>query len=259
MEQLTVKQSNFILKLDASKTLEDVKNLTKKEASILIRKLLKKGNNQEKAPLTIEELERKYNLGITKTDDGRFYYGNNCEKEKELVIKWDSQNRHASEWSIGRELKEVIKNEFNKVVYFRFSWATYTPDLRFTFKGERKEFYKTFEELSEEEIFKLKEDFYNNLSRWVNMHYQPTMEDLKLYYENFVEKTMFLREQYRTIKLFINKFMKSFNYDHTGANMGDCDYVDTSMFWEVKFKLTDAKSNDEASKIWNELHHRVGY
>ena len=41
MEQLTVKQSNFILKLDPSKTLEDIKNLTKKEASILIGKLLK--------------------------------------------------------------------------------------------------------------------------------------------------------------------------------------------------------------------------
>lgn len=257
MEQLTVKQSNFILKLDASKTLEDIKNLTKKEASILIRKLLKKGNNQEKAPLTIEELERKYNLGITKTDDGRFYYGNNCEKEKDLVIKWDSQNRHASEWSIGRELKEVIKNEFNKVVYFRFSWATYTPDLRFTFKGERKEFYKTFEELSEEEINDVKEYFFYNILRWSNKDYTPTMEDLKVYYENFGTRQKFLREPYRTIELFINKFMKSFNYDHTGANMGDCDYVDTSMFWEVKFKLTDEKPVEETNKIWDELNKRA--
>lgn len=259
MEQLTVKQSNFILKLDASKTLEDIKNLTKKEASILIRKLLKKGNNQEKAPLTIEELERKYNLGIKTTSDGRFYYGNNCEKEKELVIKWDSQNRHASEWSIGRELKEIIKNEFNKVVYFRFSWATYTPDLRFTFKGERKEFYKTFEELSEEEIDNIKKLFYNNLSRTSKKEYQPTMEDLKLYYENFGTKEKFLREPYKTINSFIYEFMKSFNYDHTGTFMGDCDYIDTSMFWDVKFKMTDEKSIEETTKIWNELYRKVNY
>lgn len=41
MELLTQKQANFILKLDLTKKLEDIKNLTKKEASILIGKLLK--------------------------------------------------------------------------------------------------------------------------------------------------------------------------------------------------------------------------
>lgn len=69
MDTLTLKQQNYILKLDNTRTSESLKNLTKKDASILIAKLVKATKHNTKAHKTqapketITKFEHGFNVG----------------------------------------------------------------------------------------------------------------------------------------------------------------------------------------------------
>lgn len=60
MENLTLKQQNFILKLDNSISLESIQNLSKHDASMLIAKLMKAA---KRAKVQVQHFSHGFNVG----------------------------------------------------------------------------------------------------------------------------------------------------------------------------------------------------
>lgn len=268
MELATVKQVNFLEKLGA---IFDPENITKREASLLIGRTLKankeQGTNKEtttkktakdnepKQEKTLQQLLMEYNCGTTDECNGRFYRGNNAEK-------LPSYYNGASEWLKG--IKKTILKEFNIKILASKDLATYTPSYTFTLKTTPQEFFKSFDELKAEEVsnWEILEIFqnYNEALRSVFMNWAPAEtiaeilnddDTVKLFYnwtiENIDSEQMLqymtsrnrcetIRPIYVNLIEFLSALMTSYNYDHTGQFMGDCDYVDCSFFYSINWE-----------------------
>ncbi|MBO7691529.1 MAG: hypothetical protein J6T10_02705 [Methanobrevibacter sp.] len=64
MNAITIKQTNFILKLDPSQDQEELKKLDIRQASILIKKLLKGQTKEKTKPTETKEIKRNHNFKV---------------------------------------------------------------------------------------------------------------------------------------------------------------------------------------------------
>mgnify|MGYP003375949505 CR=1 FL=1 len=259
---ITTKQVNYIIKLNPSIDVKTIENLTTIEASKLIRKLLKETPKQEAAKLpTFEELKAKYNLGVELDSEQRFYSGNNNNNDaiKKLQDKHDKARKHSYVYSIARELKQILKNEFDIIASVKTGYATYTPEIKVTIKAPLNELKKPFEELSIEELNKYISKLWNSTPFCYNKVYlQPRDPRVKELYN--LEATSWgysLNEKYALAKKFVEKYLKSFNYDHTGANTGDCDYIDCDFFAFVKVEANDIDETEMDNQSYDLMQQIV--
>lgn len=259
---ITTKQLNFITKLNPSIDVKTIENLTTIEASKLIRKLLKETPKQEAAKLpTLKELEAKYNLGVKLDSEQRFYSGNNNSNDaiKKLQDKHDKARKHSYVYSIARELKQILKNEFDIIASVKTGYATYTPEIKVTIKAPLNELKKPFEELSIEELNKYISKLWNSTPFCYNKVYlQPRDPRVKELYN--LEATSWgysLNEKYALAKKFAEKYLDSFNYDHTGANTGDCDYIDCDFFAFVKVEANDIDETEMDNQSYDLMQQIV--
>lgn len=259
---ITTKQVNFIVKLNPSIDVKTIENLTTIEASKLIKKLLRETPKQEVTKLpTLQELKAKYNLGVELDDEGRFYCGknNSCDAIKKLQDKHDKEHKHIEEYSIAKELKAIIKKEFNINISATSKVAGYTGEIRVLFKAALSELKKPFEELNEKELY----DFANCIShhwefRNTGFYLSSTHSKLKELYELSYKPTEFaLIEKYKIAYEFAKEYLKSFQYDHTGSNMCDYDYIDCNFFSFVNIDIIDDFDIFEASNKQHELIEKV--
>lgn len=272
MENLiTQKQINYIIKLDDTYTQESLRNFTKKEASILIAKLVKAAKHtQHKASktnaptkiLSMSELASKYGLGHTLDEDGRFYTGklNTDENWKAILDKYDPDRKHPRLQAALKYLKDIVKQEFGIKIKAQFKWATYTPSCRVIFCDSKKEMYRDWEELNNAEQQKMiYERMISDSFRWKwfevsSLPRQAECEKVgKKFYETFGRYEDCLRDKYKTAHDFCESFLHSLNYNHTGAFMGDCDYIDCDFFYFVEIEPSDKMEVDEENKVWEEL------
>lgn len=259
---ITTKQKNYILALNPAAKIEDLEQLTTFEASKLIRNLLKGTPKQEAAKLpTFEELKTKYNLGVKLDSEQRFYSGNNNSNDaiKKLQDKHDKARKHSYVYSIARELKQILKNEFDIIASVKTGYATYTPEIKVTIKAPLNELKKPFEELSIEELNKYISKLWNSTPFCYNEVYlQPRDPRVKELYN--LEATSWgysLKEKYALAKKFAEKYLDSFNYDHTGANTGDCDYIDCDFFAFVSVKATDIDETEMRNQSYELMQQIV--
>lgn len=263
MKKATEKQINYLQKLGA---IFDPENITKREASLLIGRTLKANKEQgtnkatakdtePKQEKTLQQLLIEYNCGTTEDSEGRFYKGNNAHN-------LPSYYEDASEWL--KAIKKIILKEFNIKILASKEMATYTPSYTFTLKTTPQEFFKSFEELKAEkvsnwEILKIFQNYNEGLrSVFMNWASAETIAEIlndddtvKLFYnwtiENIDGQQMLQyitnRNRCETIKPiyvnlieFLSALMTSYNYDHTGQFMGDCDYVDCSFFYSINWE-----------------------
>lgn len=212
-------------------------------------------------PKTLESLLEKYGCGVTVDEDGRFYNGNNNNEARwqEILNKYDPKRQHPRHSSLGKYIKDVIKNELGLVVSARFKWATHTPELNITLKGNRCDMFKSWDELTAEEKHEFMYRTVQNSFHWIwyGVSSLPKTEEYepiaKKYYETFTMREDFLKDNYKLAHSFAKALMDSFQYDHTGAFMGDCDYIDCDYFDFVYLEVTDRMDVDESNKIYHEI------
>lgn len=211
---------------------------------------------------TLEELEIKYNIGkrIYYQED-RFYCGsnNNEERWEEILNKYDPERKHPRYSALGKYIKDIIKKELGITISAKFRWATYTPCLDITIKGARAEMFKSWDELDnggkQKYAFQLIQNNFNWI--WSNITSRPRDGEIfpvaKKYFETFKLSDNYLKNPYKTAFDFAKAIMDSFQYDHTGANMGDCDYIDCDYFDSVDIEITDRRDVDIENNIYSEL------
>lgn len=269
MEKATTKQLNYLEKLGA---IFNPENITKREASLLIGRTIKANketgkhtttrknttikDNEPKQRKTLDALLLEYNCGTTDEMGGRFYKGNNADN---LPSFFDG----ASEWL--KNIKKIILKEFNAKICASKSIATHTPSYTFTLKTTPQEFYKNFDELKKANVsnWRILEYLQNHNGAirniFINWEKENTLFNniinnddlLKLYYDWCIENTdgrqmlqymstrnenNFIMPIYSDLICFLGALMKSYNYDHTGQFMGDCDYVDCSFFYSIDWE-----------------------
>lgn len=257
IEKITI---NELLNDDDPAIAQTVANVVTKEKEASLD--AKKDEKIEKVIPTLEELKVKYGIGKPSFDkEGRFYCGSNNNKESwdDVLNKYDPERKHPREVSLGKYIKDIIRKELGITVSSRFRWATHTPELNITIKGTRAEMFKTWEELSKDE----KQDYSFNLMRnvfgwiWMNISTLPSNNSIfpvaKRHYESFRLSEHYLKEPYKTAYDFAKAIMDSFQYDHTGSNMGDCDYIDCDYFDFVYIDITDKADADVTNNIYHEL------
>jgi len=296
MELATNKQIAFLQKLGA---LFNSETITKKEASILIGRTIKankqqetntdtrkettKKDNEPRQEKTLQQLLAEYNCGTTEDSEGRFYKGNNAHN-------LPSYYKDASEWL--KAIKKIILKEFNIKILASKSMATYTPSYKFTIKTTPQEIFKSYEELKAEGVLNsdiLKEfQNYNGLFRSVFMNWEPVGKIAEIVNDDETVKNFYnwvneyrseiqsmqyrtdrtdcqnIKEVYLNMVKFLGAFMTSYNSDHTGAFMGDCDYVDCSFFYSIDWEnqhdlIIQSKQIKELyDKDWREYQNRYG-
>ena len=211
---------------------------------------------------TLEELKAKYGIGkCTFTQEGRFYCGNNNNQKSwdDVLNKYDPERKHSRYSALGKYIKDIIKKELGITISSKFRWATFTPELNIIIKGTRAEMFKTWDELSAAE----KQDYSFSLLRnsfswiWMDISTFPGNNLLypvaKRHYETFRLSEHYLKEPYKTAHDFAKAIMDSFQYDHTGSNMGDCDYIDCDYFDFVYIDCIDKADADIANNIYRDL------
>lgn len=183
--------------------------------------------------MTMENLTRKYNLGIKLDSEERFYEGYN-RSDMWRKARDSGMKNHYSFYA--KEIKRIVKEEFG--IKIKAS-SPYWRRVDVLIEATKEELYKDFDELSSEE----RQDLYHIIHRHCWNLNGVSEETAKLYYEKIVTNghvySCFLKEKYEVLKSFIEKLMDSWNYDHTGANMGDCDYDDADFYGFVSFENTN--------------------
>lgn len=183
--------------------------------------------------LTLENLSRKYNLGIKLDESERFYTGKNREEMRLKFVQSGMKNKCSF---FAKEIKRIVKEEFGITIKAR---ATHYKRIDVIIEKTKDELFKNFEELTKDE----RQELYCCMRLHCEELNGISEETARLYYENIqknrVVNSEFLKDENKLLEDFIELLMESWNYDHTGAFMGDCDYDDADFYGFVFFEATD--------------------
>lgn len=197
--------------------------------------------------ITLENLSKKYNLGVQLDVSERFYTGNNRNK----IWAWARESGMVNPYSFyAKEIKRIVKKEFGMNVKAR---SSHYRRVDVIIERTKDELFKKFEELTDAE----RQDLYRCIHWFCRDLDGISEETAKLYYEkiqvNDGVNRSFLKDEYKLLDKFINLLMKSWNYDHTGSFMGDCDYDDADFYGFVRFEAIDVpecNSDTEFGKFY---------
>ena len=222
MEQATIKQVNYLLALNKDLKESELKELSKIEASKLIRKLLKAGKAEEnQAPqetgacdfskIDFEKLYKKYNAYSYDTTSSNYndINGANC---KSPLLR-DSR-------AFKKYISDIIKKEF-KGVKFKIScsfagWSDYC-DIVLYINNPFIE-YKDIDSFNP--LYNLLDDFnitikeynkkyiYNNYCKVRGLTERENTSSLKSMYN-------FLKSDVKKLYDFLKALLNSFSYDHS--------------------------------------------
>ena len=206
---------------------------------------------------TLKELAKKYNLGVELDSEGRFYTGNNYSKIHEEA----KQSKLSTISFLAKKAKEIVKKEFGITISASGKYYGYVGKINIVIKAPKNELFKSYEEIAENWI----SDDYQLICRTLHHHSNhgsgfnsSTKEVQKLYFEKYIQNrgscAIGLSNKFQLIIEFLKSLLKSWNYDHTGACMGDCDYCDADFFSDIKIEPTDRDENllyDLDHKIYN--------
>lgn len=258
-EKATTKQINFILKLNPEAKMEEIQDLTKKQASWMIHELLnnQQNNNAQTAPeatnpetisellktINWDELKKKYNAFMTygyKGTGGPVVYNdhNGANSNSELLKDMRKFKSY---------LNKLIKEEFHGLLNFKISartsrhWAC-SDEVVITITASKDIMCKTFAEL--ERAGKVNDAL---RSMWAYGSDQAKSEKaIHAYYKYhaiYNVKNDMLKPEWQNLKDFLESLLNSFSYNHSDIMT---DYFDNGLYWRVDMKTEEEQEDWES-------------
>ena len=269
-EKATTKQINFILKLNPEAKMEEIQDLTKKQASWMIHELLKTTNTQEttktetkaKANLTLvdvlkatnwDELEKKYKAyttyGKQYTGGPVVYNDNNGANSNSELLK-DMRKLKAY-------ISNILKTEFKGLLNFKINvktsrhWAL-SDEIRVTVTAPHDEMCKTFAELARKNEDHDSMCRFWEYSNYIRNHGTLSNTKVNIYYKYYASRGnviyKHLKDDFQKLYTFIDELLGSFSYDHSDIMT---DYFDYGLSYHVDF-CTIEEQDKNAQKIFDD-------
>lgn len=244
MEQATQKQVNFLLTLNNDLKESELKELSKIEASKLIRKLLKDGKNEKKEEtgacnlnkINYDELYKKYNAYSIDTTNSNYNDINGANSKSPLLR--DSR-------AFKKYISDIIKKEFKGVKFkISCSFAGYNDycDIVLYFDDPFLN-YKDIETFNP--LYNLLGDFnisikehnkkyiYNNYCKIRGLTERENASSLKCMYD-------FLKPDVKKLYDFLKALLNSYGYDHNDIMT---DYFDSGL--DGNISIYDLNTTEE--------------
>lgn len=248
MKNATQKQVNYLLTLDPTLDVESLKNISIRDASIMIAKYKKTSNKEQKEIkkeitfLSLDQLLDKYNARVEQDNEG--WHGLNY-----LSMTRDSRTFKSI-------LVNAIKNEFNGIkADVRVSFAsTYYHPVTITFKGTKKEMFKPYFDFKEDELYNSilwRRDWKNgagqNLNSWSDKTAKRIFDHYltNLNHELAEEDEILLTPEYAKAYHFIRCLLDSYSYNHSDIMT---DYFDSGFNYQINICADDGFNDYEESK-----------
>ena len=245
VEKITQKQKAFIIKLDATQNEETLNDLTVKEASYLIKSLLKGNTTKAQSgfkPCNLsivdyEALKIKYNVSYKLGKDGQ--YNNNNGSNCHSPLLQDSRKFKSF-------INNVFKTEFKGVdISSKVSFAYNCYDnVEITIRAPKNELYSSYTLLG---------------SQGRNACYRYTRNELTnaataALYDRVIKNseeqrnTAFLSDKYLKLYNFITDLLSSYSYNHSDIMT---DYFDSGLSFVIYFEATDREEINNESRVYD--------
>ena len=270
MEKLTTKQFNYLITL--GKQEKEIKDLTIKEASILIAKTLKE-NKQQEAPLKAvkkefttqdkENLLKKYNASYSVSNEGIYNKNKGSNSKSDLL----SDSRKFKTF-----ISNIIKNDLGLTVKncscsFRHY---YNEHIDITIEAPKSEIFKDFESIvsdydSQYNSFKILRSYFwaYPCNNWDSLEQATELRIYNLYIKNICHSfasygranssiISALNESFLNKLSFIHELLRSFSYDNSSY---ETDYFDHGLVDNITFEANDA--NEAEKKEFEETLKRA--